>query len=216
MDDYVGQELKPLTDFLLQILVGRGLERPINKHGTPNHVFLWDESPVPAVVTHIAVVAHAEITVGRNYEVITFDMLLHNQLPFRGDAVEIRGWYGGEIVAIGIVTIFCFVDDVRFIQFLAIAIDHAVAQVKAVSGNTHDPLDHIQPWFCRRKKDYDISTSYFPIRKQRTSPMRSRRELHTVHKNVVTDQQCVLHGTGGNLEGLHDEGDNEQAGHQNG
>ena len=50
----------------------------------------------------------------------------------------------------------------------------------------------------------------------RTEPPGSRRELLAIHKHVVPDQQRVLHRTGRNLERLHDEGDDEQAGHQHG
>ena len=46
--------------------------------------------------------------------------------------------------------------------------------------------------------------------------MRSWRELLTIDKNMVTDEQGIFHGTGGNLESLHEERDNEQAGHQDG
>ena len=45
--------------------------------------------------------------------------------------------------------------------------------------------------------------------------MRRGRELHPVHEDMVADQQRVFHRTGGNLESLQDERNDEQPGHQN-
>jgi hypothetical protein len=42
------------------------------------------------------------------------------------------------------------------------------------------------------------------------------RELLAIHEYVVADEQRILHGTGGDLESLHDKRNNEKTSHQDG
>src|SRR5205085_10345348 len=91
VQDYISDELQTIADFGFLILVRRGFERPVDKHRPPDDIFLRDESPEPAVVTYIPVVAHSEVAVRRHDYVIALDVLLHHQLPVRKQVV-VLGW----------------------------------------------------------------------------------------------------------------------------
>src|ERR1700680_4084837 len=86
--------------------------------------------------------------------------------------------------------------------------------MNAVSGNADDSLDYVEPRFRRRQKHDDITMAYLSIREDWTEPPRSRCELLTVHKHVISDEQSVFHRARRNLKCLHDESNNEQAGYQ--
>ena len=100
-------------------------------------------------------------------------------------------------------------DDVRLVEFFAIAIDDAVAKVNAVARNSNDAFDHVEPSFGGREEDHDIASVHLAIGKQRSQVVRGWRELHAIDKHVVADQQGVLHRTGRDLKGLQDECDDE-------
>jgi len=87
-------------------------------------------------------------------------------------------------------------------------------QMDAISGNPDDPFHHVKARLSGRKKNHDILALYFPVGKQRPHPVGGRSEQDPVYEDMVADQQCVLHGTGGDFKGLQDEGDDEQSGHQ--
>src|SRR5271155_377127 len=215
--DHVNQEPDSLAEFSFQILVRRGFKRPINEHGPPNHIFLRNKSPIPAVETYVAVVPHAEITVRRNHQIVSLNMLRQGELPIRSHIAHLRGRHRGEVIAVRIVTyLAALMNHVGLIQLFPVAVDHGVAQMNAVSRNADDSLDHIQPRFRRREKYDDVTAVYLPVGQNGTKPPRPWRELLAVHKYVITDQQSVLHGTRWNLERLHDERNNKQTGYQHG
>src|ERR1035438_5972608 len=89
----------------LAILVIRRLKRPVNEHGTPDDVFLWDESPVAAIEAHAAMVAHGKVVVGRNDNVIPLDVGLQIHHPVGKNIRIIRGSNRGKIIPVRIVGI---------------------------------------------------------------------------------------------------------------
>src|SRR5579862_4473630 len=89
MNHHVHQKSHPLADGGPQILVRRGLKRPIDKHRPSDHIFPRNKAPVAAVVTYVPIVSHREVAVGRNHQVITLNILRQKLLPIREKAVVI-------------------------------------------------------------------------------------------------------------------------------
>ncbi len=107
-------------------------------------------------------------------------------------------------------------QDIRFVQLLAVTIDLAIAQVNAIARHPHNPFHHVRPSVgcIRMQKHNDVAAPHLTVRKQWSRPRSLRRELNPVYKHVIPDQQRVLHGTGGDLEGLHHKRDDEQSRYQ--
>src|SRR5947209_16597233 len=87
----------------LLILIRRGFERPVNEHRTPDDILFRNESPVTAVVTYIAIVAHSEIAVGWHHEVAIFDVAADRQTPLLRGSGAVHRSDTREIVAIRVV-----------------------------------------------------------------------------------------------------------------
>ena len=158
-------------------------------------------------------IAHPEVAVRRNNEVAVLNVLRHSQLPLRSHVAIVGRRDRRKIVAVGIIRISACLQHIRLVQLFTVAIDHPVAQVNSVSGNAHDPLHYVKVRLGRGEKYHDVSTMDPTIRKDGAHPTGSWRELHTIHKNVVADEQRVLHGGGRNFKCLNHEGDNEQTGY---
>src|SRR5215469_5158710 len=77
MKNHVRQETDALAEISTAILIGRRVERPIDKHRASDYVLLGNKSPVAAIEADVAVVAHSEITVFRNDNIATLDMGAH-------------------------------------------------------------------------------------------------------------------------------------------
>src|SRR5579872_1894463 len=100
MNHDVGEKSQPLTYFLFQILIGWSFEGPINEHRPSDHILLGNESPVAAVITDVTVVAHGKVVIGWDNQVVSLDVLLHQQLPVWSHVVEFGRRDGGEVVTI--------------------------------------------------------------------------------------------------------------------
>src|ERR1043165_2007245 len=117
----------PRCDFFLLVVTFWRVERPIDKHGTSHHIFLRNESPIPAVVTDIAIVTHGEVAVGRNYDVISLYILAQRKLPIIGQLIIVRGSNRREIYTIGIIKIGRRVRiHIVLLELLTIAIDDTI------------------------------------------------------------------------------------------
>ena len=71
-----------------------------------------------------------------------------------------------------------------------------------------------KPVLFRRQENHDIAVMDVTVGQQRPQPVRGRRELLPVHKNMVADQKRVFHRAGRNFERLQNKRDDEQAGYQ--
>src|SRR6185369_7327251 len=131
----------------MQILVRRRFERPVDEHRPANHIFFRDKSPVAAVITHVAIVSHGEIAVGRHYDVVALNVLRQQLLPVGKEAVVVGWRHGRKVVAIVVWTFLAAVDDIWLIELFAIAKYHSIAEMNSISGNSNDSLDHVEPWF---------------------------------------------------------------------
>src|SRR5271169_5346103 len=213
VQDNFAQKQNTITPGGLQILIIRGLKRPVDKHGTPNDVFPGYESPVAAVQAHAAMVSHAKVVIRWYYDVVALYGRRHIDRPVGPHIGIIVGGHRREIVAVRIHRV-PVMQHIRFIQRLAVAIHHAVPQVNPVSGHANDALHDIKSRGLGRQKHHDIPKPHVPIGKQRAHPRTPGRELDAVHKNVIADQQRVLHRTRWNLKRLHHKRDDEQPGYQ--
>src|SRR5215469_17200712 len=151
-----GEEAQTLAEFLLQVLIPWSFKRPVDEHRPSDQVLAGYESPVPAVITDIAVVAHGEIAVRGDHDVIALNVLLQRSFPFRKQVVEIRGSNCREIVAVGVKEDRAAVNDIRFVEFFPVAEHHPIAQVNVVPGNADDALDHVQTLLRGRQKHHDV------------------------------------------------------------
>src|SRR5258708_24430050 len=59
-----------------------GIHRPVNQKGTPHDGIAVHESPIAAVLTVIAVVAHGEILFGRDHDFVALNIFPDLSLPF--------------------------------------------------------------------------------------------------------------------------------------
>ena len=67
----------------------------------PHYIFSRQKSPVPTVITVVAVVAHGEVAVGWNDDIFALKVLWHHVLPVRvAHTRHERGWHCGEIVSV--------------------------------------------------------------------------------------------------------------------
>ena len=81
-----------------------------------------------------------------------------------------------------------------------------------VAGNTDAAFDQIEVggFGVGLEEDDDVAAANIAIVDE-GRPERWRRERDAVHQDVVADEQRLLHGRGGNLEVLEDEGHDEEA-----
>src|ERR1019366_10459388 len=94
------EELHSLREAGACVFIARLLERPVDEHGPTNNIFIRDEAPITAVEADIAVVAHGENAVWRNYKFAILNVGRQGVAPFRRHPVIVGGWNGGEVVAI--------------------------------------------------------------------------------------------------------------------
>src|ERR1700690_4257119 len=90
VNDGVQQKSQPVARVAHQVLVGRSNKRPVDEYRPPDQVLLGNEAPVTAVFAHVAVIAHAEVTVRWHYDVFALyvgglrelPILAGNSIPF--------------------------------------------------------------------------------------------------------------------------------------
>ena len=146
------------------------IKRPVNKHGAADHVLLWNETPVAAVIAHVPVVAHGKVTVRRHHDVAALDMRGSSSLHFSLlTPYSSRRRHGGKIVAVGIVVSRIDVLDVRLVELLPVAVDDAFAQVNTVARNADDAFHQKKPRLLRRQEHRNISATDVAIGHQRPS-----------------------------------------------
>ena len=107
-------------------------------------------------------------------------------------------------------------QDIGLVQSLAVAIDDPVAQMNVIAGNPDNAFYDIQARCFRRQEHHDVAKVDVAVGKQRANPVALGSKLNAIDEDMVTDQQRVLHGTGGDFERLYHECDDEQACDQDG
>src|SRR5271163_1854761 len=126
VNDDVSQKRHTVSGTAHLVLIFRRYKRPVDKHRPPDHVLLRNEAPVTAVVAVVAIVAHGKVAVRRHDDIAALNMLRHFRGPLLiGYVDHFRRLHGGKIVSIRII-VSPFVQRVRLIQFLAVAVDHAI------------------------------------------------------------------------------------------
>ena len=87
----------------LVVLIVGGFEGPVDEEWAADEIGAVDESPVAAVEAVGAVVAHDEEAVGRDDEVFALNVGGKIEGPLGGDAGDVGGGHGGEVVAVRVV-----------------------------------------------------------------------------------------------------------------
>src|SRR5437879_10809482 len=99
---FTEEKLNPIGPFCLAVLVIRSFKRPVNKHRPPDDIFLGNKSPIAAVQTDATMIAHGEVMVGRNHDVIALNVCWHIDRPVRPHIRIIARRNRRKIVAVNI------------------------------------------------------------------------------------------------------------------
>src|SRR6202035_3421743 len=100
------------------------------------------------------------------------------------------------------------VADIGFLQRIAVDVHLAVDQADAIAGNSHHALHKMLSGMYGIPEDDDVSTLHSLVGHEQI-PEAASAIAEFVDQQVVANQQRVFHRLGGNLEGLDDEGDDE-------
>ncbi|GBC78795.1 hypothetical protein HRbin09_00001 [bacterium HR09] len=90
---------------------------------------------------------------------------------------------------------------------LAVDVELFSADFHPIATHGHRPLDEVPLGILGELEDHHVSPLHVPVREQavqRGVPVRRVNEL--VDEQMVANEQVVLHGPGGDLEGLHHKG----------
>src|ERR1700677_694381 len=207
--DYVGIELELVSHSFFLILIVGCDKRPVDKEWTAYDVGSGHKAPVAAIEADGAVIAHGEVTARRNHQILSLDVVGKLEGPGRGYVPALRRRDGGKIIPIGKVVAVVRHGGLRFMLWLPVEEDHAVAQVDAIAWNADDPLHQVQVGLARLEKDDDVATAHIAVVDE-GSPCGARRQGDAVHQHMVADQESLFHGGRGNLEVLKDEGQCEK------
>jgi hypothetical protein len=216
MDEDVAHEADALAYALLFDLVGGCFEGPVDEHGAAYDVFAGDEAPEAAIEAFGTVVAHGEDASGGDDEIVALDEAGKIVGPTGGDLVAGRRGNAGEVVAIGVegvlrvAVVFGFAS-VGLVLRDAVEVDDAVAQVEVVAGDADDALDEVEirGFGVGLEEDDDVAAFDLAVEDE-GRPFCWGGEGDAVDENVIADEQGLLHGGGGNLEVLEDEGHDEE------
>ena len=108
-------------------------------------------------------------------------------------------------------------DDVRFIEGLAVYEDLLIHKLQMVARQTDDTLHEMRMILVGIFENDDVAALEVAVRKKFFVPMPAAAEDEFVDEEMITDKQGALHRRGRNLEGLDDETcteEGENYGHQ--
>src|SRR5262249_15062269 len=100
MNDLIEKKRDALCHCSALVFVVWRYERPIYKQWTTNDVLLWDETPVAAVKTLFAIIAHAEEVAGWHDQIFALDAFVQFQGPVIRHAVNPGGRQSGKLIAV--------------------------------------------------------------------------------------------------------------------
>jgi hypothetical protein len=213
----VAHEAETLADGLFVDLVGGGFEGPVDEHGAAYDVFARDKAPETAVEAFGAVVAHGKDLAWGDDEIFALDVAGQFVGPGRGDAVVGTGRNGGKVIAVGVegvlrISVVYGLAGLRLILRDSVEVDDAVAEMDVVAGDADGAFDEeeVRGLGVRLEEDDNVAAADVAVVDER-GPLRGRSEGDAVYQNVVANEQRLLHGGGGDLEVLEDEGHDEEA-----
>ncbi len=182
INDDITELLYPVRHACLQVLVSRCFERPVDDKGFAQNIVSRDESPVPAVLAVIPVVAHRKVLIRR--DLVWPEMFV--------DASRIN------------------ILRIVFLQRLPIDIDRAAHHFDSIAGHA-DQSFYVCNLRAVRVFEYDDISAFraFIGKNLRQDPgMKAINEF--VDKKMVADQQVGFHGSGWDLECLNDKGSGKE------
>src|SRR5579871_5765534 len=169
------------------------IERPEYNQRPPNNVFFGHKSPIAAVQTIIAIVAHGKVMVWWNNYLIPSNTSLESCGPFRRNLPYSIAESGGKFIAI------CIVSSVANHVWLSlpdpVQIDHTVMQANPVSRHTDNALYQIHALFggIRSEEHRRVAAMNSTIR-QDPAQLSAAQRCEAIDKYMVSHQQCPLHG----------------------
>src|SRR5260370_42220005 len=164
------------------------IHRPVNQKRTPADGVAVHESPIPAVLTVIAVVAHGEILPGRNDDLAVVDIFLYLRSPLRN-----RVWRHHlasrrrEGVVKGIGKYRRGVHSVWFIEALPVDEHIPVDQLQAITGEDDDPLHEMLVIGVRVLENNDVTALELAVRKYFFVPSSGPPKNKVDHQKLVAD-----------------------------
>ena len=97
------------------------------------------------------------------------------------------------------------------VQLAAVDVDGLAAKLQRLAWQADDALDEVPVRLDGIFEHDDVTASDGADRQNRPFERRRRgTEDELVHQQVIANQQVLLHRSGRDLEGLHDEGADEQ------
>src|SRR2546423_5694283 len=214
VNNYMDNEFGAFPQRGALVLVFRSFERPISEKWPANNIFLWNEAPIAAIKADLPVISHAKVIAFGNDQVITLNMILHNEGPIeshiRPGQLRI---YRRKLITIRIVQMSQQLH-IWLIERHAITVNNAIAQMNAVARNADNAFYHMKSLGLRGEKYHDVAVLNFSIRKQRAYIAGLTRGREPVYKDMIADQQGVFHRAGRNLESLHYKRNNEESRNQ--
>lgn len=181
------------------------MQRKVDDEGFADDGFARDEAPVAAVFAVVAVVAEDEVVARRNDELVVLDEGAHADPPVGVD-LGVGALEAGEVVAEAVGWAGA-VDGVGFGEGAAVDVDAALAEAEVVAGEADDTLDEVEGGVDGIVEDDDIATVDGCGGEESAGTVGGCGLL--VDEEEVADEKRGLHGFGGDAEGLHAEGDDE-------
>src|SRR5689334_2433887 len=196
-----------MHEFTTGTLLFGTFDGEINHQGPANDVGPWDKPPIAAVQAVITIIAHYKIVISRHYQFAIVDMAKNFAAP---TAVNVAGIAGlvGKIIAISINKMLRM-DHIIFVERLAVYIHRLVPQPYMVARRADHAFYQELRGVNREIKDNNVASVDWPVRQQPRAYALGK--MYFIHQQKVSDQKGVLHGAGGNLEGLHNKSDDKDA-----
>src|SRR5262249_24001123 len=180
---------------VLRVIIGRCFHRPIDEKRPPHDGVAIDETPVAAVGTKIAIVAHGKKFVGRHNDFVASHVMFDVADPFGTGARTEELIVGGRKAVIQrVVTGARIMHDVRLIQELSIYVHVAIDDFQAVAGQTNHTFNEMLMVIVGILEDNNVAALQRAIREELLVPsVSSSAKNEFVDEQMIPDEKRLLH-----------------------
>src|SRR5216684_4123828 len=205
----IGEVIKPAAERRSRVPIPC-FYRPVDHQRPPDNVFPRDESPEPAVLAVVAVVAHHKIVSLWDDELAVFYQFPHFQPPLSLQP-DRRNVEARKVVAEHIVRR-VQKAHVGFLQRLAVNPHLLIDQAQLVSRQPNHTLDEMLLRIDRIVKDDNVAARNLLVRHHTIAQTRSA-VAELVHQQIVAYKKRVHHRFRRNLKSLHHKRDYKHSDH---